>query len=106
MGSRKEVTQYLTWGLLLIAGAVVLFIAKFVTSFPLVPQIIGALIFIFGLLNIKKKGFLGFILIVVGAMIFFGFFFNIAKLLSVLGWIMFIVGGVLIAMGIFKVKNQ
>jgi len=105
MAERKEVVQYLTWGLLLIAGSIVIFIAKFVAGFPLVPQVAGAAVFFFGLVSFKKKKFLGFILIVIGALMFFGFFFNIQAILSFLGWLMLIVGGVLIAMGIFKVRK-
>ncbi|HOJ49299.1 MAG TPA: hypothetical protein PKW55_00625 [Spirochaetota bacterium] len=105
--NRKDAVNYITWGLLLfIIGIIILFV-KVLTTFFLFYWILGVILILLGLTYIKKKTFLGFVLILLGIFTLLGKLSNsLGKLLSLVGWIGLIGGIVFIGIGLLQVKKN
>lgn len=106
MSKRGDSVNYITSGLLMvIAGIFVLFI-KLATSFVFVYWLIGAILILLGISFIKKKTLLGLLLLVIGALTLLGYSTHfLGRILSIIGWISFIGGAILIVLGVFRVKK-
>lgn len=102
MGARKDSVNYITWGILLILGAVVLFFTKILFSFLWAYKVIGGILVVSGVLSFKKKPLPGVILIASGLLMFFG---HMLKIFSVVGWLVLAAGGIMIFLGVAKVKS-
>ncbi len=104
--TKREAVNLITWGLLLaVMGIVVLFVGM-VTGFFLFYIIAGAIIALIGLSNLKKKPLIGLAMIAVGAFTILGkTVAPLAMLLKIGGWLSLIGGGILILVGVMKVRS-
>lgn len=101
--NRKQAVQYITWGIFLIIGALILFFTKFLASNPITAFIIGGALIVAGIAYFKRNGVLGAILVLTGGL--FLLTKVVSKLLGVISWTALILGVLALLIGFVKVKK-
>ncbi len=101
--NRSQAVQYITWGILLVIGALILLLTKFLASNPIIAFIIGGALIVAGIAYFKRNGVLGVILVLTGGL--FLLTKVVTNLLGVISWTALVLGVLALIVGFLKVKK-